>query len=72
MDNELDGDLVIDAGGDEAGELTSPLACWHRISPTLKEMPELPELRRYYGLCRYLANPRLCPSKVAKLSQDNT
>ena len=60
MDNELDGDLVMDASGEEAAELTSPLARWHLISSALKRIPELR---------RYLADPRLRPSKVAKLSQ---
>ena len=61
MDNELDGDLDLDIGGAGAADMTSPLARWHRISEALKERPELR---------RYLADPRLQPSKVAKLSRN--
>ena len=53
----------MDANGEEAAELTSPLARWRRISSALKRIQELR---------RYLADPRLRPLKVDKLSQNNS
>ena len=63
MENEADGDLDLTLRSAPYADMASPLARWHRISSALKQMPELR---------RYLADPRLRPSKVAKLSQSNT
>ena len=63
MENAAGGDLDLTLRSAPYADMASPLARWHRISSALKQMPELR---------RYLADPRLRPSKVAKLSQSNT